>query len=82
MSRDQLATGTPTNEDEACLRRLAHQIKSKKVAVKLFLSYETLEEHGIAEKLREVYPQVTWDKPFAEFDAARARDATKTKSER
>ena len=37
--RDQLATGTPNNEDEACLRRLAKQIRDKKVAVKLFLSY-------------------------------------------
>jgi superfamily II DNA or RNA helicase len=37
--RDQLAAGTPTNEDEACLRGLAHQIKNKKVAVKLFLSH-------------------------------------------
>jgi superfamily II DNA or RNA helicase len=37
--REQLAIGTPTNEDEACLRRLAHQIKDKKVAVKLFLRH-------------------------------------------
>ena len=37
--RDQLATGTPNNEDEACLRRLAKQIRDKKVAVKLFLGY-------------------------------------------
>ena len=37
--REQLAIGTPTNEDEACLRRLAKQIKQKKVVVKLFLSH-------------------------------------------
>jgi SNF2 family DNA or RNA helicase len=37
--REQLAMGTPTNEDEACLRRLAHQIKDKKVVVKLFLRH-------------------------------------------
>ncbi|MCI0718633.1 MAG: phospholipase D-like domain-containing protein [Acidobacteria bacterium] len=37
--RDQLAVGTPTNEDEACLRRLASQIKAKKVVVKLFLRH-------------------------------------------
>lgn len=37
--REQLAVGTPTNEDEACLRRLAHQIKNKKVVVKLFLRH-------------------------------------------
>ncbi len=35
----QLASGAPTNEDEAGLRRLARQIKSKKVRVKLFLRH-------------------------------------------
>ncbi|HWY74519.1 MAG TPA: helicase-related protein [Verrucomicrobiae bacterium] len=43
--REQLAIGTPTNEDEACLRRLARQIKDKKVVVKLFL------RHGLHAKL-------------------------------
>jgi hypothetical protein len=37
--RDQLLIGVPTNEDEACLRRLAHQIQEKKVVVKLFLRH-------------------------------------------
>ena len=37
--REQLATGAPTNEDEAGLRRLARQIKAKKVVVKLFLKH-------------------------------------------
>ena len=37
--RDQLITGAPTNEDEAGLRRLARQIKAKKVIVKLFLRH-------------------------------------------
>lgn len=37
--RDQLALGIPTNEDEAGLRRLAVQIKAKKVVVKLFLKH-------------------------------------------
>jgi SNF2 family DNA or RNA helicase len=37
--REQLTLGTPTNEDETCLRRLAGQIKSKKVVVKLFLRH-------------------------------------------
>jgi PLD-like domain len=37
--RDQLVIGTPNNEDEACLRRLARQIKAKKVVVKLFLRH-------------------------------------------
>ena len=36
---DQLAVGIPTNEDEAGLRRLANQIKAKKVVVKLFLRH-------------------------------------------
>src|SRR5712692_8036946 len=37
--REQLAIGTPSNEDEACLRQLARQIKAKKVVVKLFLRH-------------------------------------------
>ena len=37
--REQLTVGAPTNEDEAGLRRLAAQIKAKKVVVKLFLRY-------------------------------------------
>jgi len=37
--RDQLATGIPTSEDENGLRRLAAQIKAKKVVTKLFLRY-------------------------------------------
>ncbi len=37
--RDQLTIGVPTNEDEAGLRRLAAQIKAKKVVVKLFLRH-------------------------------------------
>jgi superfamily II DNA or RNA helicase len=35
--RDQLTFGAPTNIDERGLRRLSHQIKAKKVIVKLFL---------------------------------------------
>ena len=37
--RDQLTWGVPTNEDEAGLRRLASQIRAKKVIVKLFLKH-------------------------------------------
>jgi len=37
--REQLTIGTPTNEDEIALRRLAEQIKAKKVIVKLFLRH-------------------------------------------
>lgn len=37
--RQQLMIGAPSNEDEAGLRRLATQIRRKKVIVKLFLRY-------------------------------------------
>ncbi len=37
--RDQLSIGVPTNADEAGLRRLAAQIKAKKVVIKLFLRH-------------------------------------------
>jgi len=37
--RLQLMLGTPTNQDEAGLRRLAAQIKAKKVVVKLYLRH-------------------------------------------
>lgn len=37
--RNQLTIGIPTNEDEAGLRRLAAQIRAKKVVVKLFLRH-------------------------------------------
>ncbi len=37
--RDQLTIGIPTNEDEAGLRKLAAQIKAKKVVIKLFLRH-------------------------------------------
>jgi len=37
--REQLALGAPTNEDEAGLRRLARQLRDKKVVVKLFLRH-------------------------------------------
>jgi len=37
--RDQLTVGIPTNDDEVGLRRLASQIVSKKLVVKLFLRH-------------------------------------------
>jgi len=37
--RQQLTIGIPTNEDEKGLRRLAEQIRAKKVVVKLFLRH-------------------------------------------
>ncbi|MBI2849384.1 MAG: NgoFVII family restriction endonuclease [Chloroflexi bacterium] len=38
--KDQLVIGVPSNEDEAGLRRLARQIRDRKVVVKLFLPYQ------------------------------------------
>jgi hypothetical protein len=37
--REQLAIGLPTNDDETGLRRLARQIRSRKVVVKLYLRH-------------------------------------------
>ena len=37
--RDQLTLGAPTNDDEVNLRKLASQLKEKKVQVKLFLRH-------------------------------------------
>ena len=37
--RDQLVIGVPTNSDEAALQRLAKQLRTGKVAVKLFLRH-------------------------------------------
>ncbi len=37
--KEQLTVGAPTNEDEVGLRRLASQIRAKKVVVKLFLRH-------------------------------------------
>ena len=37
--REQLTLGTPTNEDEVGLRRLARQLAAKKAVVKLFLRH-------------------------------------------
>ena len=37
--REQLTVGVPTNEDEAGLRRLAVQLRAKKVVVKLFVRH-------------------------------------------
>jgi len=49
--RRQLMIGAPTNEDETTLRRLATQIKEKKVVVKLFL------RHTLHAKLYLLYRQ-------------------------
>lgn len=38
--RDQLTVGVPSNADEAALRKLAAQLRAKKVVVKLFLRHK------------------------------------------
>jgi len=45
------------------------------------VTYETLNEEGFGEKLRDAYPQVEWDKPFNEFDAAKARGSSEAVEE-
>lgn len=45
--RDQLTIGIPTNDDEAGLRRLAAQIRAKKVVVKLFLRHPLIAPHWV-----------------------------------
>ena len=43
------------------------------------VTYETLKEEGLFEgELKDAYPQVEWEKPFAEFDAARQRESGQT----
>ncbi|MHC5825934.1 MAG: phospholipase D-like domain-containing protein, partial [Nostoc sp.] len=37
--RQKLTIGAPTNQDEAGLRRLSHQLKSQKLIIKLFLRH-------------------------------------------
>jgi len=44
--RDQLTRGAPSNEDEAGLRRLAAQIKARKLVVKLFLALRAPDRKG------------------------------------
>ena len=38
------------------------------------VTYETLNEDGFVETLRDAYPQVNWDKPYNEFKAAKAHE--------
>jgi len=39
------------------------------------VTYETLIKDGFGAALRAAYPYVDWDRPFNEFDAAKARDS-------
>ena len=45
------------------------------------VTYETLNEDGFGEKLREAYPHVDWEKPFNEFDAAKAAQESEASDE-
>ncbi len=58
--RDQLVWGTPSNEDECVLQRLANQIREGKVRVKLFL------RHTLHAKLYLCFPN-TYNLPAVGF---------------
>lgn len=56
--REQLTIGTPTNDDEIALRRLAEQIKAGKVVVKLFLRHQLHAKLYLLHKDNEDNPRV------------------------
>jgi hypothetical protein len=56
--RDQLTIGLPTNEDEAGLRRLARQIRARKVQVKLFLRHKLHAKLYLLHRADPINPQV------------------------
>ena len=58
--RNQLALGSPTNEDEAGLRRLARQIRSGKVIVKLFLRHTLHAKLYLLHRSDPVNPKVAF----------------------
>lgn len=43
------------------------------------VTYETLNQAGFGEKLKQAFPLIDWDKPFEEFDAARERESPESK---
>ncbi len=59
--RKQLLWGAPTNEDEAGLRRLARQLREKKVIVKLFL------QHPLHAKLYLLFRKNDCDTPLVGY---------------
>lgn len=63
---NQLSTVFPTPESLISEMKLDVQYRD--------VTFETLNEEGFAEKLKEAYPHVDWEKPFSEFDAAKARE--------
>ncbi len=56
--RDQLALGAPSNDDEAGLRRLARQIREKKVTVKLFLKHQLHAKLYLLHRTDPINPKV------------------------
>ena len=72
--RDELSRVFPEPSD--LIREMTLDVQFRDV------TYETLTEDGFVARLREVYRQVNWDKPFTEFDAARARDSGETSNKR
>lgn len=60
----------------AVFPKAEHLITEMKLDVQFRdVTYETLNEEGFCEKLKQAYPHVDWEKPFNEFDAAKARDS-------
>jgi len=55
----------PTPEDLLKDMRLEVQFRD--------VTYETLIEPGFIDSIRKAYPHVDWEKPFAEFNAAKER---------
>lgn len=56
--RAQLALGSPSNDDEAGLRRLARQIRGGKVTVKLFLKHQLHAKLYLLHRLDPINPKV------------------------
>jgi PLD-like domain len=56
--RAQLALGSPSNDDEAGLRRLARQIRGGKVTVKLFLKHQLHARLCLLHRFNPINPKV------------------------
>src|SRR5690606_13351368 len=56
--RKQLTIGVPTNEDEQGLRQLAAQLRSKKVAVRLFLKHKLHAKLYLVHRQDRINPMV------------------------
>jgi hypothetical protein len=67
---DQLDRVFPKSEDLIADMRLDVQFRD--------VTYETLNEPGFGEALRNAYPHVNWDKPDNEFKAAQAAEPKST----